>query len=425
MTEIAGGRRGVLIVGAGRRVQNNFLPALSCLADRFEIRGIHSRTPDRLRAVARRWGIAPVESLADADLTAIDVVAISVPTSQNAAVLRQLLARAGSLHVVIDTPIAWSAEEKAEIEPLLDRFARVTVTEDYMNFPQFALVRDAVRQGLIGAVRSLTLFNIGYLYHGLALIRSFTGFAPVLHSARHRLGSCGAVVTYRFADDFTATVIGPYRRHTTGGLVIEGTAGIISEFPADRDLMAGQKPVHLLTPVRDAAGGIEKFRIAFDERELVSAPPYLAAMREMDFADKSDLNLLRGCGLIDVFLSVAGAHNLNRHYGPRHAFYDSFVSRRAEQGEAPLDPFRLLDGEGVGGRLAWTANCATFLKGRRELAGALATDQRIEVRAGDRLVAQRFEPEGDHYRLSEAELNGRPLPRPEWFIYSSHWVATG
>lgn len=429
MTEVSGRRRGVLIVGAGRRVQNNFLPALRCLADRFEIRGIHSRTPERLHQVAKRWGIEAIETLAEADLSRVDVVAVSVPTSQNAPVLRQLLAQAKDLHLVIDTPIAWSFEEKAEIEPLLEEFARVTVTEDYMNFPQFGLVREAARQGLIGAVRSLTLFNVGYLYHGLALIRSFCGFAPVLESSRHRLGAYGAVVSYRFADDFTATVIGPYRRHTTGGLVLEGASGVITEFPVDRDLMGGGKPVHVLTPVCEA-GQLVKFKIALGDRELMAAPPHLNAMREMDFQDKSDLNLLRGCGLIDVFLSVAGVHNVNRSYGPRQAFYDSFVSRRAEGGETPLDPFLMLRNgvaltSGNAQRISWTANCATFLKGRKELAGALALDERIQVRAGDTLIAQHFEPEGDHYKLSGAELNGRPLPKPGWFIYTSHWVATG
>jgi predicted dehydrogenase len=429
MTEAGAPRRRVLIVGAGRRVQNNFLPALRCLEERFEIRGIHSRTPQRLRSVAGRWGIEAVEDLATVDLSAIDIVAISVPTSQNAVVLRQLLAHAPNLHVVIDTPIAWSAEEKSEIEPLLDAFARVTVTEDYMNFPQFGLVREAARMGLIGRVRSLTLYNIGYLYHGLALIRSFCGFRPVRYSTRQRLGSFGAVVSYHFADEFTATVIGPYRRHTAGGLVLEGTDGIITEFPADGSPGAGDRPVYQLKPVH-ARDGIETFGIAFPDRELVTAPPHLAAMREMDFEDKSDLNLLRGCGLIDVFLSVAGVHNINRSYGPRNAFYDSFASRRAEQGETALDPFGLLPHEDSNaaegaGRLSWTASCATFLKGRKEMAGALALDERIQVRPGDTIVARHFAAEGDHYRIGEAELNGHPLPKPGWFIYSSHWIATG
>jgi hypothetical protein len=62
-------------------------------------------------------------------------------------------------------------------------------------------------------------------------------------------------------------------------------------------------------------------------------------MREMEFSDKTDLNLLRSCGLADVFRSISHERNLNRAYGPTNAFYDAFVSRRATAGLKPLDPF--------------------------------------------------------------------------------------
>jgi len=428
MTRTTKRRRRVLIIGAGRRVQNNFLPALSCLSDRFDICGIHARTQERLLPVAKAWGIKPADNLANVDLAGVDVVAVSVPTAQNAPVLRQLLAKAKRLHLVIDTPIAWSSEERALVAPLLDEFAGVTVTEDYMNFPQFGLLRDAARQGLIGEVRSLTLLNIGYLYHGLALIRSFCGFGPVLESRRHQLGSHGSVVSYRFQDNFTGTIIGPYRRHTTGGALLEGSSGVITEFPVDREAMAIDKPVHVLSPVYEEHR-ISKFKIAFEDRELVSDLQHLRRMREMNFSDKSEINLLRGCGLIEVFLSVCGAHNINKTYGARNAFYDSFVSRRAERGETPLDPFDTFPKDassalqgGTVRPISWIASCTTYLKGRMELASTLPVDERIPVRAGDIVVAQRSERQGDHCKLLEAQLNGQPLPKPSWFIYAPDWA---
>ena len=172
--------------------------------------------------VAQKWGVEPVANLDGFDLSGIDVVAVSVPTSQNAPVLSKLLPHADRLHIVIDTPIAWNVEERTAAEPLLARFGRVTVTEDYMNFPQFALVRDAARRGVLGEIGRLTLLNIGFLYHGLALIRSFCGFEPVLQSRHHAFGNYSRSVEYRFRNGFSATVVGPYRRHTTGGL---GTRG--------------------------------------------------------------------------------------------------------------------------------------------------------------------------------------------------------
>ncbi len=67
--------------------------------------------------------------------------------------------------------------------------------------------------------------------------------------------------------------------------------------------------------------------------------PYLDAMRALDFPDKSDLNLLRGGGLMDVFRSFRDSDNINRRYTARQALYDSIVSRMAVRGSLPFDPF--------------------------------------------------------------------------------------
>jgi hypothetical protein len=69
--------------------------------------------------------------------------------------------------------------------------------------------------------------------------------------------------------------------------------------------------------------------------------PALREMRRLPFEDKSDLNLCRGRGLMDVFLALFEPANLNNAYGFRNALYDSFVSRFAHSGRLPLDPLSL------------------------------------------------------------------------------------
>jgi hypothetical protein len=415
-------RKRLLMVGAGRRVQNNFLPALRCLEDSFEVVGVHSRTAERLRQVTARWDVPAVESLSDVDFSNIDVVAISVPTSQNAVVLNQLLPHASRLHVVIDTPIAWNFAEYAASGPLLKQFAQVTVTEDYMNFPTFALLRKAVQDGIVGRPLNMTLYNTGYLYHGLALIRSFVGFGPVLQSSRQALGSYGVITDYRLHDDFKATVVGPYRQHTTGGLVFEGEEGVISEFPADQRFYGGNKPLFMLKPVMEA-GQLVKCAITGNGRDYEMDLPNLRAMRNMDFSDKSDLNLLWGCGLIEVFRSVHQDRNLNRRYGFKNAFYDSFVSRRAEQGVVPIDPFRTFPSADAGRQQnsVWRANTSTFIKTSMRPASDLQPEEKVAVEAGSTLVAEAEEWQGDHVLLLSALLDGAPLSNPVSFIYPPAW----
>lgn len=327
----------VLMVGAGRRVRNNFLPALACLAGRFRVEAIVSPTPDRRDPLAAQWNTASLGAIGEADLAAIDVVAISVPTSQNAAVLRELLPHAGRLRLVIDTPIAWTRREYAECAPLLAHFAQVAVAEDYMNFPSFALARDAVAQGLTGKVEWLTLNNIGFYYHGLALIRSFAGLARVRSAKRVAIGDQVFALVYSLGG-LKASVIGPYRAHTAGGITVQGSAATITQFEKDvgnTSLFRG--PQYLLAPVTEN-GTIAGFAIEAGSRSLSVAVPEFKAMAEMDIPDTSTLNLERGCGLIAIFRSLLAPDGLNDRYRADDAFYDQFVSRWATRGRLPVDP---------------------------------------------------------------------------------------
>lgn len=416
-------KRRVLIIGAGRRVQNNFLPVLEYLSASFEVCGIHSRTPATLNPVAERWLAPAIHTLEAIDLSKIDTVVVSVPTSQNATVLRRLQARAPGLDLVIDTPIAWNGVEQAETAPLLKAFRSVTVTEDYMNFPRFSLIRQVVRSGLIGELKRITLNNIGYLYHGLALLRSFVGFGAVVDAWSKRVGHNAVIVGYEFADGFSATVVGPYRRHTTGGIVVEGTAGVISEFPFDQQAATAAKPVYLLSRIA-TDGLLSGFEIRGPSQLVSLDLDAMRQMRRMPFTDKSDLNLERGCGLIDVFRALIEPHNLNHDYRVEDAFYDGFVSRRAEAGERPLDPFNTF-AHSAGAGAFLVAKVATFLKETPRNAADLGPQQKIAVAPGARLEVASSGSLDNHLILTGVKLNGETLENPSWFIYPPAWEIVG
>lgn len=329
----------VLMIGSGRRAQNNFLPALRCLSDTLEIAGLHSRTAERLRPVAERLGVMAFTRLDEVDFSSIDVVAISVPTSQNASVLRSLVSHAARLTVVIDTPIASTRGELKSIAPLLAKFRRVLVTEDYMNFPSFALMRQAVNNSVIGDLVGITLYNVGFQYHGLALIRSFCGFQRVRSTWVRKVGTFSSVIGYSFKGDYGAILVGPYRKNTTGGITIEGSKGILTEFPGDQNFGSTRgRAVYTLKAHRAESGMISGYSLDGLDGNYSLELPELLSMAEMDFPDKSDLNLLRGCGLIKVFRALNEPENINNFYGPENAYYDSFIPRLVQRGLLPFDP---------------------------------------------------------------------------------------
>jgi hypothetical protein len=336
----AGGPVRVLIVGAGRRVRNNFLPALAYLAPDFAVAGIVSPTPTRRSQLAAQWNVAEYASIDQVDLSQVDVVAISIPTAQNAAVVQQLKPAAARLKLIIDTPIAWNFTELSACSAALAGFKHVAVAEDFMNLPPYTLMRRAVDAGLIGTPKSLILNNTGYFYHGLALIRSFVDFKPVIRSRRMVMSNADITVLYNVGG-MKATVVGPYRRNLEGS-AISGTKGAITQY--ETDIVARTSNIYYLRTLRED-GYITGYEI--DGLGMALALPEVAAMRAMDFPDKSEQNVLRGWGLMQIFKSLNDAGNLNCRYTARQAFYDSFVSRIATLGLFPFDPFAAMGNDAL------------------------------------------------------------------------------
>jgi hypothetical protein len=319
------------------------------MTDTLEIAGLHSRTADRLWPVAENWQLPALPILEDIDWNAVDVVVVSVPTSQNSEVLKSIEPFGSRLTVVIDTPIAWSRRELTACYSTFAKFKQVLVTEDYMNFPPFALLRRAVTDGLIGTLQGITLYNIGFLYHGLALARSFVGFERVRRTWSRGAGAFGKIVGYSFQNGYKAVVVGPYRKHTTGGITIEGSKGILTDFAGDGTFdVAGNRPIYTLASQRSSDRLLTSFSLDGADKKYTIQLPAIRSMAAMNFPDKSDLNLLRSCGLISIFQALDEPTNMNNAYGPSNAVYDSFVSRIAARGLLPVDPFAWFGSDLVG-----------------------------------------------------------------------------
>src|SRR5688500_9650500 len=103
------------IVGAGGRVKGNYLPALRLMADDFSVSWVHARNQDSLNQAMAPWGVRTIASLSPAAIDEVDVIAVSVPPTQNAVVLRKLKDASKRLHLVIDTPVAASIGQAREL----------------------------------------------------------------------------------------------------------------------------------------------------------------------------------------------------------------------------------------------------------------------------------------------------------------------
>jgi predicted dehydrogenase len=330
------------LIGVGRRGQGNFLPALHCLRPHFAVAWIHARTPERLREISHLWDVPAAVDLDDETLTNADVVAVTVPIEQNLHVLRKLQRHASRLILVIDTPIAQSILDARACRSLLAEFKTVLVAEDYMNFPEFELARRAAATGVIGRIADIELRGLGYRYHGLALLRSFAGFAPVRSSVRHS-GPDSSTILYRFGQGMSACVIGPYRRDQ-GSMCITGTRGVLRMGHSGKPRGAPESaPVHDLRIERTGEGAPSMVVLESRIGRQSIALSELATMAELPFSDKSDLNLRRSWGLMQVFKALH-EDNLNRRYGFRNALYDAIMSRASEKLPLLFDPLTYAGG---------------------------------------------------------------------------------
>jgi len=322
----------VLLVGSGRRIKNNFIPALSCLSD-YEIVGVHSRNPANIDAVSRRWNIPAVPDLRSFDFSKVDLIAISTTTSAVPSVLKSLVKpETAHLAVVIDTPVFEGVRHFKYLK-LFSNFKKVLVAEDYMNFPQFELIRSVIAEGKIGEVKHVNLFHNGYRHHAIALIRSMLNFRFASFTSKVGVGGGDSIVTFSFGGGVRGVVTEPYQPHA-GYIAVTGTKGTIHDFPPDpKKGISGYNLRQLRTNDR-----LDGFEIVSENYTKSYRPAHLPKLYAFDFDDKSEFNLLKTCGLIRVF-DCLKEENINTRYGVVHGVYDSLMGRGARRAPFIVDPF--------------------------------------------------------------------------------------
>lgn len=297
----------VLLIGSGRRIQNNFVPALSCLKADFKIVGIHSKTPEHYQAVAQKFQITPIESIDDRILAQTDVVVISVPRYIWPSILLKLEKHAQRLTVIIDTPL------NIPCINLLKKFKKIIITEDYFNFPQFELLREFCTVETIGNIKAVNLHHNGYRYHGTSLIRSFFDFKQAL-SITSKIHGSSVDLFLRFPNHATASMLEPY----TG----EGTIEISGEKASVSNDVKNSNAEYILKPIYTEAF-ITAFEINGNGKTARKELSYLPELIKQGATDNFQIQKMHG--LITVFQSIL-KDNIYSKYNFYQALYDTLIS---------------------------------------------------------------------------------------------------
>jgi hypothetical protein len=341
------------VVGSGRRIRNNFLPALDHLSPRLDVVGLWSPTRAHAEAAAAPWDIEVAASI-EAVLPAVDTVIVSVATPAVRTVLETLAPAARRLILVVDTPIFGDPRHLPAVA-LLRRFAKVLVAEDYARYPQWDLVRAAVAGGLVGEPEQVELDHSGYRYHGLALIRSIFGY-PFARRLRRRTVDGALHMEFGFGAGRSGRIVEPYDQRC-GTTVVRGRTGIIvagdhPDFPPPGTAPLGTAPsrtapsrtappgsdlpVHRLETVGPDAAPLG-FSLAGQRSALPALPSLLAA----EVPDPSVFNALKTCGLLAVLSDLWNPGP--PRYGYRDALYDHLATAWLRAAPGALDPAAHVD----------------------------------------------------------------------------------
>jgi predicted dehydrogenase len=315
------GRTRILLVGGGRRAQATILPAIHCMQPWVELAGVHTRTPREMNLLGGRLEIATRDDLAQADLSALDAIIVSVGIRQVPEVLHTLAPMdTRHLTLMLDTPIIHHRDLHA-----MRRFSQyrdVLACEDAFALPPFVLARRLIDEGKIGRLRYVQLFHSGYRFHALASLRQLTGSGP--RSIRFtRWNPWCDSLTMRFPGRVKATIIEP-RDYEVGKVLIAGEKGFITDYPIDH-------PNATRIGYRTEDGRYVGLTIdgqPTDQSERDTA--FKEGLAGSDLMDQSLMNMLKIRGFMEL-LAALGDDNIPFRYPAADAIHDNIAIRVAQR----------------------------------------------------------------------------------------------
>ena len=159
----------ILIVGAGRRVQEDVLPVLESIPETFDSLSFVATKSRQLIGRCRTYEVLPIFHIRN--FKDFDYIYIAVPPSALRSVLKHLNTAQSNAELIVDTPadISWSTLS------MIRRFRRVHVAEDVVMLPWIDTLHNFWRSNNLSGMVSVEFDRSAYFYHGVALAKVICG----------------------------------------------------------------------------------------------------------------------------------------------------------------------------------------------------------------------------------------------------------
>lgn len=157
--------KNILIIGAGKRVFSDVIPALLS-TNSFKILHIYARSSREEKNEGQEYKIINLESISQEDVSAATFIYVCVPPRAITLVLYKLsLLDIKHIHLIIDTPISpWRYPIRKKF---LKEYLQITIAEDIVHLPWIPVIKK-----LFPKPEKIIFEQSAYRYHGIALIKT-------------------------------------------------------------------------------------------------------------------------------------------------------------------------------------------------------------------------------------------------------------
>jgi hypothetical protein len=220
--------RRVLVVGAGKRVQETALPAFTSMSSGCELAGIRARTKKRIECKDACFDVDEFAALREKDLEHVDLIYVAVGKHSVPEVLARLIEFGPErFDLLIDTPVL--PLKLFRHLPLLERFRTTWVAEDCVELPWIEPVRVAIARGELGEVDEARFLRSAYGYHAIATAKKL--FAAEVTRATRKVKAHATVERDLHLEGGKRVLIVEPRDYATGHLVVVGSTARLSDAP--------------------------------------------------------------------------------------------------------------------------------------------------------------------------------------------------
>jgi hypothetical protein len=337
----------ILVIGSGSRVKDNFLPALFYLKKNYNLNiiGVYSKTYPNTKKVAEEWNLNALSY--DTNLLSLDMsmVIISITTINVISTLLKLENYNKKLKVIIDTP-AFIFFRNLPVLKKLSKKHDIFVASDFMYFPIFNLLREITNSKILGKLKKINLVNIGYYYHGTALLRSFLNFSPFL--SIRKIGDAKNIFSalntnkyiYKFKNSVSASISYPYN-FEEGHIEVVFEEGTVTNKNAHSISNLDNNMYKIKNIMKDRV--LLEHQVDIRNLKFISNSEYIPTLLTFLKYDKTNFNLHKTCGTIDFLRSILISNTKNK-YDLFQGIYDAALSKKKISNLSYfVDPFSLFN----------------------------------------------------------------------------------